>query len=336
MRQDSGLSYEACILPGSERLMEQSHGSTRVIYAALGGNVAIAIAKLVAYGVSGSSAMLTEAVHSFVDSVDQILLLIAQSRARKQRDRSHPLGYGMETYFWSFIVAVMVMLAGGVASIYQGVHALRTSEPLASATVSLVVLAIAAGFEGSSFSVAFREYKRIVRGRDTPLWTFIRRSKDPGLYATLLEDFSALIGIGFAALGVIASTMFHIHWADGAASIAIGALLMTVSVVLANETRSLIAGEAVAAPVLEKLQRALASEPRVMTVHDIATLHLGPHIIMVALTISFVPEMELRELRTALRDITKAFKDIDGRIAYVYVRPREEDGNAERQSARTS
>jgi len=301
-----------------------NQGSTRVIYAALTGNVAIAIAKLVASGLSGSSAMLTEAIHSSVDSIDQILLLIAQARARKQRDRTHPLGYGMETYFWSFIVAVMVMLAGGVASIYQGLHRLGSSDATASPTISLIVLAVAAAFEGWSFRVGFREYKRVVRGRNTPLWTFIRRSKDPGLYATLLEDSSALIGIGLAAVAVIASAIFGLHWADGAASIAIGLLLLTVSVVLANETRSLIAGEAVAPPVLADLQRTLAADRRIMAVHELATLHLGPQVIMVALTLSFAPEMHVRDLRAALRDITKALKSVDERITYVYVRPPEE------------
>ena len=302
----------------------RDHGSTRVVYAALGGNLAIAAAKLGAFWVSSSSAMLTEAIHSFVDSIDQILLLIARSRARKQRDRSHPLGYGMETYFWSFIVAVMVMLAGGVVSIYQGIHRLHASDAVTSPKVSLAVLAIAAVFEGSSFAVGFREYKRVVRGRDTPLWTFIRRSKDPALYATLLEDSAALVGIGFATLSVVLSVVFDVRWADGAASIAIGLLLLTISIVLANETRSLIAGEAVAPPVLAKLQRALSRDRRVVAVHEIATLHLGPHVIMVALTMTFAADMRLRELRDALRDITKSLKEVDERIAYVYVRPREE------------
>jgi cation diffusion facilitator family transporter len=306
-----------------EQRREMSDRSSRVVYVALGGNLAIAAAKLGAYGLSGSSAMLTEAIHSFVDSIDQILLLVARTRARKQRDRSHPLGYGMETYFWSFVVAVMVMLAGGVASVYQGVHRLGASEPITSHMLSLIVLAIAAAFEGSSFAVAFREYKRIVRGRNTPLWTFIRRSKDPGLYATLLEDFSALIGIGLAALSVAASAVFGVRWADGAASIAIGVLLLAVSVVLANETRSLIAGEAVAPSVLESLQRALDADRRVVAVQEIATLHLGPHVIMVALTLNFLPDMQLNELRGALRDITKALKAVDERIEYVYVRPPE-------------
>jgi len=201
--------------------------------------------------------MLTEAIHSLVDSIDQVLLVIATARGRKPRDRSHPLGYGMETYFWSFIVAIMVMLAGGVVSIYEGVHRFGVPGPMLSPGLSRGVLGVAAVFEGSSFAVGYREYKRIVRGRNTPLWTFIRRSKDPGLYATLLEDLSALIGIGLAALAVIASSVFGARWADGAASIAIGALLLTVSIVFANDTRSLLACEAVAPAVLASLERAL-------------------------------------------------------------------------------
>jgi cation diffusion facilitator family transporter len=299
-------------------------GSQRVVYTALGGNLAIACSKLVAYTVSGSSAMLTEAVHSLVDSIDQLLLLVGQARARKARDRSHPLGYGMETYFWSFVVAVMVLLAGAVASIYQGVHRLLAPEAVTSPALNLTVLAIAAAFESSSFVVGFREYKRVVRGRDTPLWDFILLSKDPSLFATLLEDAAALVGIGLAALGVIASAWMGLRWADGLASAAIGGLLLAVATVLANETRSLIAGEAVAPAVLAALQRALAAERRISKLYDIATLHLGPRVILVALTLSFESQMEVGELRGAVRDITAALKAIDDRIMYVYVRPPEE------------
>ena len=300
-----------------------SDGSKRVVYAALAGNLAIALAKLGGYAVSRSSAMLTEAIHSFVDSADQILLLVGEARSRTARDGSHPLGYGMETYFWSFIVAVMVLLAGGVVSIYQGVHRILVPQPVTSLTTSLAVLAIAAAFEGATFALGYREYKCVVRGRKTPLWTFIRVSKDPSLYATLLEDFSALIGIGLAAAGVIASAAFGVHWADGAASVAIGLLLVIVSVVLANETRSLIAGEAVAPPVMADVQRVLAAERRITQVHEVATIHLGPRVIMVLLTLTLMSDMTIADLRAAIRDITKALKAVDERIEYVYVRPKE-------------
>jgi len=141
------------------------------------------------------------------------------------------------------------------------------------------VLVVSALFEGWSFAVGFREYKRVIRGRDIPLWSFIKASKDPSLYGTPLEDFSAFIGIAIAALGVIASSLLHIGWADGAASIAIGLLLVGVSAVLANETRSLIAGEAVAGPIMEELHRVLAADSRILQIDEIATMHLGPQAI---------------------------------------------------------
>ena len=195
--------------------------SARVVYAALAGNLAVAGAKFGAFGLSGSTAMLTEAIHSLVDSVDQILLLTGQSRARKPPDRTHPFGYGMETYFWSFVVALFVFFLGGLAAFYQGTRHLLRPQPIVSPAISLGVLVVSALFESWSFAVGFREYKRVIRGRDIPLWSFIKASKDPSLYGTLLEDFSAVIGIAIAALGIIASSLLHIGWADGAASIAI-------------------------------------------------------------------------------------------------------------------
>jgi cation diffusion facilitator family transporter len=292
-----------------------------VVYAALAGNIAIAVAKVAAYGISGSSAMLTEAIHSLVDSADQILLLVGQARGRRAPDAAHPLGHGMETYFWSFIVAVMVLLLGGVASLYQGVRHILAPEAIESPAINFAVLAVAAVFEGSTLSIAYREFKRVVRGRDVALWTFIRVSKDPSLYASLLEDSAALVGIAIAAVGVLGTAVFHIWWADGAASLAIGGLLTAVAIVLANETRSLIAGEAVAPPVMEEIKRLLSADTRIEAVEEIATLHLGPKAVLVALTLSFRSSMTLEDLRRAIRELTAAMKQADGRIAYVYVRP---------------
>src|SRR6187399_673192 len=152
-------------------------GSSTVVYAALAGNLAIAFAKLIAYLLSGSSAILTEAIHSFVDSADQLLLLLGERRAKRPPDAGHPLGHGMEIYFWSFVVAIMFFLMGGIASIYEGVERLHAPEPIVSPAISIGVLAIAAVFESWSLAVGLREYKRVVRGRDVGLWTFIRRSK---------------------------------------------------------------------------------------------------------------------------------------------------------------
>jgi cation diffusion facilitator family transporter len=296
-------------------------GSTHVVYAALAGNIAIAVAKLIAFAASKSSAMLAEAIHSFVDSVDQILLLIGEARGRRPPDADHPLGHGMESYFWSFIVAVMVLLLGGGASFYQGLHRILSPVPVESPFISVTVLGVAAIFEATTLAFGYREFKRVVRGRDVPLWTFIQASKDPSLYGTLLEDSAALVGIAIAALGVLGSAVAGLRWADGAASLAIGGLLTAVAIVLANETRSLIAGEAVASPVMEDIKRRLTADRRIDTVTEVATLHLGPHSVLVALTIRFAPKMTLPDLRRAIRELTNALKQVDGRIAYVYVRP---------------
>src|ERR1700687_2380580 len=239
--------------------------SARVVYAALAGNLAVAAAKFGASALSGSTAMLTEAIHSLVDSADQLLLLTGQSRARKPPDRTHPFGYGMETYFWSFVVALFVFFLGGLVALYQGVRHILMPQHIVSPAISLGVLVVSALFEGWSFAVGFREYKRVIRGRDIPLWSFIKASKDPSLYGTLLEDFSAFIGIAIAALGVIASSLLHIGWADGAA--------------------------AVAGPIMEELHRVLAADSRILQIDEIATMHLGPQTILMALTLRFRSEL---------------------------------------------
>ncbi|HEY2358857.1 MAG TPA: cation diffusion facilitator family transporter [Phenylobacterium sp.] len=296
-------------------------GSTRVVLAALAGNGVIAVAKFVAAGLSGSTAMLTEAVHSLVDTGDQILLLVGQKRGSREADATHPLGYGMETYFWSFVVALMVFLLGGVLSIYEGVRHILHPEPVISPWISLGVLAIAAIFEGASFRIGYREYRRVVRGRPVRLWEFIRVSKDVSLVSVLLEDSAALIGIGLAAAGVIGATFLGLAWADGAASVAIGMLLACVAFVLANETRSLIAGESVAPIVMERLEETLGKINCITELKEIATLHLGPGAILVALTLAFRPKSTTEAVNTAIFEITRCLQATDGRIAYVYVRP---------------
>jgi cation diffusion facilitator family transporter len=296
-------------------------GSTRVVLTALAGNGAIAVAKFAAAGLSGSTAMLTEAIHSLVDTGDQLLLLVGQKRGLRPPDETHPLGYGMETYFWSFIVALMVFILGGMLSIYEGVRHILHPSPLVSPWISLGVLAASVVFEGISFRAGWREYKRVVRGAPIRLWGFIRASKDPGLVSVLLEDSAALTGIALAAIGVIAASFFHVAWADGAASVAIGLLLTGVALVLANETRSLIAGESVAPIVMERLKETLNGINCITRLDDVATLHLGPGVILVALTVAFRPKATGTSISAAIREITASLRAADDRVGYVYVRP---------------
>jgi divalent metal cation (Fe/Co/Zn/Cd) transporter len=226
----------------------------------------------------------------------------------------------MEAYFWSFIVALMVFLLGGVVSIVQGVRHLMRPEPLESPWVALGVLAAAALFEGFSFTVAYREFRRLVHGRPIGVWEFIQGSKDPSLFSVLLEDTAALIGIGLAAAGVAATQFLGLAWADGAASIAIGLLLIAVAVVMANETRSLIAGEAAAPPVLALIRQTVARHLQVPAAPEITTLHLGPGAILVALTFDF-GDRDAAELRGLVDGLTAALREVEPRVAYVFVRP---------------
>jgi cation diffusion facilitator family transporter len=299
--------------------------STKVVYAALVGNVLVALCKFGAAFVSGSSAMLTEAIHSTADTANQVLLLIGTWRSRARADASHVFGYGMEVYFWTFVVAVIVLLAGGVASIWQGAVQIGAPEEIKSPLLSLAVLAVSALFEGSSFAVGYRAFKKVAcgrtyHGRPVSMWRFIKLSKDPNLYETLLEDSAALIGVGIAALGVLASVYLDLPWADGAASIAIGVLLIADSLVIANATRSLISGESMAPAVLADVRRELKEVAGPVHIAEAKTLHLGPKTVLVALTVIHEGAASAAEVERSLKKIEERVRAVDSRIRFVYFR----------------
>jgi cation diffusion facilitator family transporter len=265
-------------------------GSSRVVYAALTGNLLVALAKYVAAALSGSSAMLTEAIHSTSDCINQLLLLIGIRRGRLPSDSTHRFGYGMEIYFWTFVVAVLVLLAGGAYSIYRGASELAGPHPIESPELSLAILFVSALFEGRSFRVGYKQYQKVVAAHSIPgqritLIQFIKLSKDPSLYESLLEDGAALAGLAVAAVGVVGSAYLGIMRADGAASVLIGMILVANGIAVLVATRSLVAGEAVAPPVLRDLWSAVRGYPWSGRVTDLATLHLGPICILVAVTL---------------------------------------------------
>jgi cation diffusion facilitator family transporter len=267
-----------------------ANGSTRVVYAALIGNALVAASKFIAAAVSGSSAMLTEAIHSTSDCTNQLLLLIGVRRGKLPADSSHQFGYGMEIYFWTFVVAVLVLLAGGAYSIFRGVSELAAPHPISSPKLSLAVLVVSAIFEGASFRVGYKQYKRVVAthrvpGQSISLIQFIKLSKDPSLYESLLEDGAALAGLAVAAAGIVATAYFGLLRADGAASVLIGMILVANGFAILVATRSLVAGEAVAPPVLRDLRSAAEGQPWSDRISDLSTLHLGPSCILVAVTL---------------------------------------------------
>lgn len=295
----------------------KTSGSHKVVFAALAGNLAIAVTKFVAALLTGSSAMLTEAIHSTVDTGNQGLLLLGLARAGRPPSQTHPFGYGMELYFWSFVVALMIFALGGAVSVYQGVHKILEPEAIDRAWINFLVIGLAVLFEGGSFLVAWREFKA-VRG-DVPFFAALKGSKDPSIFAVLLEDGAALLGLAIAALGVAGSVM-GLAWADGAASVAIGVLLVVVAVFLANETRSLLTGEAAAPRVVQAVREALARDPRVENVTEVLSMHLGPREILLGVTLDFHDALTAGQIEDAADEFAALIQGVDARITRVFVR----------------
>lgn len=300
--------------------MAKVSGSTRVVLAALGGNLAVAAVKFAAFALTRSSAMLSEAVHSLVDTADQLLLLIGQRRAERPADTSHPFGYGMEMYFWSFIVALLIFFVGGALAVWQGVDKMLHPVEIARPWISYLVLGACAVFEGFSFRTAYAEYRKIVGevgATDISVLRFIRVSKDPSVFATLLEDGAALIGLSLAALGVAGATLLHLPWADGAASVAIGVLLLLVAALLTNETRSLIAGEAASEQVQDHIQATVGAVLRPELVNEITSLQLGPRAIFVFICVNFEMMGSGAQIRDTADGLIAKVKAVDPRIRAV-------------------
>jgi cation diffusion facilitator family transporter len=295
----------------------KTSGSHKVVFAALSGNLAIAVTKFAAALLTGSSAMLTEAIHSGVDTGNQGLLLLGLARANRPPSQSHPFGYGMELYFWSFVVALMIFALGGAVSVYQGVHKILRPEPIDRAWINFAVIGLSALFEGGSFVVAWREFKTL-RG-EVPFFRALKGSKDPSIFAVLLEDGAALLGLCLAALGV-AGSVAGLAWADGAASVAIGVLLVFIAGFLANETRSLLTGEAAAPRIVENVRQALARDARVESVTEVLSMHLGPREILLGVTLDFQDRLTAGEIEDAADDFATLIQGVDPRITRVFVR----------------
>jgi len=292
--------------------------SHKAVYAALAGNLAIAAAKAVAAWLGGSSAMLTEALHSLVDCGNEVLLLVGIARAARGPDATHPFGYGLEVYFWSFVVALLIFSAGGGLAIYQGARHLLAPPPISDPALNFAVLGIAFVFEGLSFRVAWREFAKI--RRQTPVLAAITRSKDPTLFAVLLEDGAALIGLVIAALGLGAALWWDWGWADGAASILIGVLLIAVAVFMAKETRSLMSGEAAAPGTVAAVRAILEAEPAIEKVQEILTMHLGPRAILMAITLDYQDGLSIPVAESITGRMTDEIRKIDPRITRIFVR----------------
>jgi cation diffusion facilitator family transporter len=296
-------------------------GSTKVVIAALGCNGLIAISKFIAASVTGSAAMLSEALHSVADTANQGLLLLGIRRSRRPADARHPFGYGKELYFWSFVVAIVLFSTGAGVSLYEGVQKLLAPQPIANPAVSYVVLGVAIVFEMASTYVALQEFNA-QRGTMSPL-AALQSSKDPALFTVVLEDLAALVGLAIALAGTLAADLAGWPAADAVASIAIGCLLAGVAAFMCRETKSLLIGEAAAGDVVEGVRELIAAESAgsgaIRRVHSVRTMHLGPHEVLLTVRIDFDDGVSAARVEHIVGDLERAIQARFPQIRHLFL-----------------
>jgi len=290
-----------------------------VLYGALAANLGIAVAKFVAAAISGSSSMLTEGVHSLVDSGNQVLLLYGQSRAKRAPDRMHPFGYGRELYFWAFVVAMLIFAVGAGVSIYEGAMHYMDPEPLRDPTINYVVLGVAFLLEGGSWLLAVREFA--ARPHPAGWWRSLVGSKDPGHFVVLFEDSAALVGLVIAAAGVWASHHLGDPRIDGLASILIGLVLTGVALLLAREAKGLIIGESADPALVRQIRAALENHPNITSVNHVRTIHTAPDAIFVAVSADFDDQVSMGEGERLIEQIEAQLKEMSPCFSSIYIRP---------------
>lgn len=291
--------------------------STKVVIAALFGNLGIAVSKFAAAAMTGSAAMFSEAVHSVVDTGNQWLLLYGMRRARRPADTAHPFGYGMELYFWSFVVALLVFALGAGLSIYQGVAQIRHPRELGDPAINYVVLAVAMAFEGVAWGIALKEFNR-VRG-PLGLVAAVRQSKDPALFAVLFEDTAALSGLLVALVAVYVADTYDLPVVDGAASVGIGLILAATAVILAYETKALLIGEAARPEVVRGIRDLAGADPRIDRVNDVLTMHMGPQDVLLNLSLDFRDDLTAGQVETAIDELDRRLKAAHPEIRRVFI-----------------
>jgi cation diffusion facilitator family transporter len=292
----------------------------KVVIAALLGNAGIAIAKFVAAFLSGSTTMLAEAVHSLADTGNQAFLLVGMKLSGRSRTDQHPLGRSKESYFWAFIVSLLLFFMGGVFAVYEGVHKLTAvPEKPGSQIVPIAVLLISLVMEGGSFSVAFREFNK-QRGKKS-FAAALFDSRDPTIPVVLLEDTGAVFGLTFALVAVVITTITGDARFDGIGSIAIGTLLCIIGVLLARDTRSLLIGEGITKEMRARVLELAQQVPAVLEVRQLLSLHLGPSSVLLALKVRFRPELGLKEVEAAINQLELALRAEVPELTQIFVEP---------------
>src|SRR6476620_6248726 len=290
------------------------------VFGAIAANVAIAATKFVVAAITGSSAMLSEGIHSAVDTGNGVLLLIGRRLSQRKATPEHPFGHGKELFFWSLIVAVLVFGLGGGLSILKGIQHMMNPVPLGDAEWNYVVLFAAALFEGASFAVALRVFLR--EKGDRPFWSALHASKDPMTYTVLGEDFAALAGLAVAALGIFISHYYNLPQADGAASIVIGVILAGVAVLLIREARGLLIGEGIRPDTAAAIRELLGRHPLVRSVGPLLSMYIGPEQVLLTLDVEFDPKASAGSIAKAVKSLEQELRTRFDKITRIYIEAR--------------
>ena len=281
--------------------------STRVVMIAFIGNALIAVSKLTAAAITGSSAMFAEGIHSIVDSGNQLLLLYGIKRSTRPADTRHPFGYGMEIYFWSFVVAILLFSIGAGVSLYEGIEKIKHPHPVASPHINFIVLGLAMVFEGYAFWAAIKEMNRR-RRPDESVFSYIRRSKDAPLVVVLLEDAGAMFGLMIATIALAGVLLLDLPVLDGVASVIIGILLALAAVVLAIETKALLIGEAASPRIQKGIRDIVEVDQSIIAINEVLTMNFGPEDILCALSVDFADTASSIDVEASISDLERSIK----------------------------
>ena len=307
-------------------MRREASAGARSVVVALVGNLLVATTKAIAAYVTGSAAMASETVHSFVDTGNQLLLFYGIRRSRLRPDELHPIGYGRELYFWSFIVALMLFGAGACVSVIEGIRHVQHPEPIENPAVSYAVLALSLVFEGSSLTFAYRNFRANIDHRG--FWHALRESRDPPQTMVLMEDSAAITGIGLAALGTLLATTFGLKYFDGIASIAIGIVLAAVSVGLARQTKDLLIGERADDKLRKTVFELARTTPGVVCPNNLITVQLAPDQVTVLLSLEFDDALRTPEIEKIVAELEERIRKARPDVFLMFVKPQTKEGFA--------
>lgn len=292
-------------------------GSKKVIIAALIGNGLISITKFIASFLTGSSAMLSEGIHSLVDTGNQILLLFGLKQAKKPADKYHPYGHGKEIYFWSFVVAIMIFGVGAGISIYEGIHSVMDPHVINNPMTNYIVLGIAMIFEAFAWYFAWKEFSKIKGKRG--YFEAVKKEKDPTTFVVLFEDSAAMLGLVVAFVGIWVAQITGNPIFDGVASIIIGVILAGTAGWLAYETKGLLIGESAEHEIVDDIKILSSSVKSILNVNETLTMHMGPNFILVNMSVDFEDSMDATQIENDISTLTKKIKEKYPRVKKIFV-----------------